>query len=286
MRSMTGYGTGVAKKGRWIFETEIKSVNHRNLSLNIYFPGEYSALDPLVRSLVKERIARGRVDLNINVVVEEGEVPEISLDTSLLQAYNQAIIQAVGKGMVSEEFKLSLPGVLRQKKTPELEEVKEVLQESIKQALEQLIFMQEREGETLKKEIEEYAKKIAEMVQSIKGILPEIQKEHYHKLKSKLESFLEENDFAEERIMMEAGVLAERSDIQEEIVRLESHLEHLSGALREKNAVGKKLDFIAQEMLREINTIGSKINNREVLYRVIELKSWVEKIREQVQNIL
>lgn len=286
MRSMTGYGTGVAKKGPWIFETEIKSVNHRNLSLNIYLPGEYSALDPLVRSLVKERIARGRVDLNINVVVEEGEVPEISLDTSLLQAYNQAIIQAVGKGMVSEEFKLSLPGVLRQKKTPELEEVKEVLQESIKQALEQLIFMQEREGETLKKEIEGYAKKIAEMVQNIKGILPEIQKEHYHKLKSKLESFLEENDFAEERIMMEAGVLAERSDIQEEIVRLESHLEHLSGALREKNAVGKKLDFIAQEMLREINTIGSKINNREVLYRVIELKSWVEKIREQVQNIL
>ncbi len=286
MRSMTGYGIGVAKKGRWIFEAEIKSVNHRNLSLNIYLPGEYSSLDPLVRSVVKERIARGRVDLNINVEVEEGEVPEISLDNNLLQAYNHAITQAVGRGMVSEEFKLSLPGVLRQKKTPELEEVKKVLQESVKQALEQLIFMQEREGETLKKEIEEYAKKIAEMVQNIKGILPEIQKEHYHKLKSKLESFLEENDFAEERIMMEAGVLAERSDIQEEIVRLESHLEHLSGALREKNAVGKKLDFIAQEMLREINTIGSKINNSEVLYRVIELKSWVEKIREQVQNIL
>ncbi len=286
MRSMTGYGTGVAKKGNWIFETEIKSVNHRNLSLNIYLPGEYSSLDPLVRSVVKERVSRGRIDLNINVEVEEGEIPEISLDQNLLQAYNQAIINAVGKGMVSEEFKLSLPGVLRQKKTPELEETIDVFQESLKQALDQLIFMQEREGETLKKEIEEYAKKIAEMVQNIKGVLPEIQKEHYHKLKSKLEKFLEENDYGEERILMEAGVLAERSDIQEEIVRIESHLEHLKIALEEDNAVGKKLDFIAQEMLREVNTIGSKINNREVLFRVIELKSWVEKIREQVQNIL
>ncbi len=286
MRSMTGYGTGVAKKGRWVFETEIKSVNHRNLSLNIYLPGDYSALDPLIRSIVKERVPRGRVDLNINVEVEEGEVPEICLDNNLLQAYNQAIMSAVGKGMVSEEFKLSLPGVLRQKKAPDLAETQELLQGSVKQALEQLIFMQEREGEALKKEIEEYRKKIAKMVQNIKGILPEIQKEHYHKLKSKLSTFLEENDFSEERIMMEAGVLADRSDIQEEIVRLESHLKHLENALQEKNAVGKKLDFIAQEMLREINTIGSKINNREVLYQVIELKSWVEKIREQVQNII
>ncbi len=286
MRSMTGYGTGTARKEAWVLEIEIKSVNHRNLSLHLYLPGEYSCLDPLIRSEIKERIARGRIDLNLNLEVEEGQAPEISLDKNLLQAYDHAINQAVGKGQVSEEFKLSLPGVIRQKKNPAIEEIQGVLEQALNLALDQLILMQEREGQALKKEIEGYGKKIAKMVQNIKGILPEIQKEHYQRLKTRLKDFLEENDFAEERIMMEAGVLAERSDIQEELVRLESHIDHLNNALDEKNAVGKKLDFIAQEILREINTIGSKINNREVLYRVIELKSWVEKIREQVQNIL
>jgi len=286
MRSMTGYGTGTARKGAWVLEIEIKSVNHRNLSLNLYLPGEYSALDPLIRFKIKERIPRGRIDLNLNLEVEEGQAPEISLDKDLLQAYEQAILEAVGEGQVSEEFKLSLPGVIRQKKTPAIEDIEGVLEEALNGALDQLILMQEGEGQALKKEIEEYGKKIAKMVQNIKGILPEIQKEHYQRLKTRLKDFLEDDDFGEERIMMEAGVLAERSDIQEELVRMESHIDHLNNALKEKNAVGKKLDFIAQEMLREINTIGSKINNREVLYRVIELKSWVEKIREQVQNIL
>ena len=286
MRSMTGYGKGIARNGPWIVEIEIKSLNHRNLSLNFHLPADMNSIDPFIRGIVKEKIERGRVDVSLKIDIEKEQAPEVDLNFTLYSAYKEAISEKVGAEKVGDEFILSLPGVLCQQKNPEIEEIKPQLGEAINEAIFSLIQMQEEEGEVLRSKILYYEEKIAKMVENIKGLLPQIQKDIYRNLKNKLENFLDEKELSEERIIMEAGVLAERSNAEEEIVRLESHLSHLKKSLQTDGPVGKKLDFIAQEILREINTLGSKVNDEQVLYQVIEMKSWVEKIREQVQNIL
>ncbi|MDD2498607.1 MAG: YicC family protein [Desulfitobacteriaceae bacterium] len=290
VKSMTGYGRGEAASDSHRITVEAKSVNHRFLEIVVRMPKQLLPLEEKIKSLVQEKVTRGRVDIFISLE-ENGEKKRlVKVDKELGLAYYNALRQLADTWGIPEKFDLvqmaSLPGLLSlENEEDDLEAVWSVINEALICAMDDLIGMRASEGEKLAKDLLKRRETIAAYVDSIAERSPLVVSEYQEKLSQRIQELLGEVQIDESRLANEVAFFADRASITEELVRLNSHLEQMSHILSHDDAVGRKLDFLGQEMNREINTIGSKANDLAIGRLVVEVKSELEKVREQVQNL-
>lgn len=290
IKSMTGFGRGEAQNQHYAVQIELKSVNHRYLDLFIRLPKQYNLLEEPLRAAIQGRIARGRVEVMVNVE-EFGEQERIvGINEALLGGYLQALktVQATlgSTEQITLDQILSLPDVLEIKE-PEvnLESLQEVFLEATHLALDDLENMRQVEGQRLTEDLLKKTLVVENLLDQVKEVAPLVVVDYRNRLQERLGELLDGTNITEERFLGEVAIFADRCSIDEELVRLSSHIQQLKGSLRSDQSVGRKLDFLIQEMNREVNTIGSKANNLQIASLVVEMKSELEKIREQVQNI-
>jgi uncharacterized protein (TIGR00255 family) len=288
---MTGYGRGETKSDSTNFVVEMKSVNHRYNDIIIRMPKKLSVLEERIRKLIKSSIKRGRIETYISIV-ESGETDiKIAPNVDLVKQYYASLKEIKNEIGLKDEITLSqltsFPDVFKVENEEQDEElIWQSLKPAINDALSSLIHMRKIEGSKLAEDIKNRGKKIYDIVKSIESQAPQIVKEYRDKLMDRVKELTDGTvEIDENRIAVEVSIYADRSNITEELVRLCSHLEQLNAILDESGAIGRKIDFLIQEMNREINTIGSKSSDIEISSAVIEVKSELEKIREQVQNI-
>lgn len=290
IKSMTGFGQGEAKNQHYGVQVELKSVNHRYLDLFIRLPKQYNQFEEPLRSAIQGRIARGRVEVMINVE-EFGEQERIvGINEALLQGYLQALDTV--RAVIGSTEQITLTQVLA---LPDLVEIQEpeldwdslqvVFLEATQLALDNLENMRKVEGQRLKEDLLAKTAVVESLVDQVSEIAPQVVEDYRKRLQERLGDLLDGTNITEERFLGEVAIFADRCSIDEELVRLSSHIQQLKGSLHSDQAVGRKLDFLIQEMNREVNTIGSKANNLRIASLVVEMKSELEKIREQVQNI-
>ena len=291
IRSMTGFGRGEAGDDVRLFVVEMKSVNHRYNDIVVRMPKRLSYFEEKVKDLVKNEIKRGRVELYISLEnIGEGDT-DIALNLPLAQKYLTCLKEIQEKLQIVDDISVSLlakfPDVIKVETAEEDEDKLWLcLKEASQKALQLLMNMREDEGKKLSEDIENRCDYISEIIKTIEKRSPQVVLEYKEKLRERVNELLDDSvQIDETRLNTEVVVYADKSAITEETVRLNSHIYQLKKALTEKQPVGRKLDFLIQEMNREVNTIGSKSNDLEIVSHVVELKSELEKIREQVQNI-
>ena len=292
MKSMTGFGSGTATKDGITCTVEIKTVNARFLDLFIRSPKQINPLESIIRGLVQDRITRGKVEVSVSIQ-DAGERPKTFTINSVLRKQIQELL-------VREEFyddpkKVPLQAVnsisnewIQQQDTPIAEDVlSEIVQESTNQALDALITMRTVEGKHIEQDLLSRITTLENIIKIIdenKAGAVDAYREH---IKGKIQEYLVslEASISEDRFLQEIALLADKTDITEEIVRFTSHVVQLKNTLVDENSIGRKVDFILQEMNREVNTIGSKAMDSSITEFVVQLKCELEKIREQVQNV-
>ena len=292
MKSMTGFGSGTATKDGITCTVEIKSVNARFLDLFIRSPKQMNPFESIIRGMVQDRINRGKVEVSVSSQ-DAGERPKTFTINSVLRKQIQELL-------VQEEFyddpkKVPLQAVnsisndwIQQQDTPIAEEVlSDIVKEATSSALDALIAMRAVEGEHIQQDLVDRIVTLENIISQIdinKVGAVEAYREH---IRSKIQEYLVslEASISEERFLQEIAILADKTDITEEIVRFSSHVVQLKNTLTDKNPIGRKVDFILQEMNREVNTIGSKAMDSNITEFVVQLKCELEKIREQVQNV-
>ena len=292
MKSMTGFGSGTATKDGITCTVEIKSVNARFLDLFIRSPKQINPFETIIRGLVQDRITRGKVEVSVSIQ-DAGERPKTFTINSVLRKQIQELL-------VQEEFyddpkKVPLQAVnsisnewIQQQDTPIAEDVlSEIVKESTTQALDALIAMRTVEGKHIEQDLLSHISTLENVIKHIdanKAGAVEAYREH---IKGKIQEYLVslEASISEDRFLQEIALLADKTDITEEIVRFTSHVVQLKNTLVDENSIGRKVDFILQEMNREVNTIGSKAMDSSITEFVVQLKCELEKIREQVQNV-
>lgn len=292
MKSMTGFGSGTATKDGITCTVEIKSVNARFLDLFIRSPKQINPFESIIRGLVQDRITRGKVEVSVSIQ-DAGERAKTFTINSVLRKQIQELL-------VQEEFyddpkKVPLQAVnsisnewIQQHDTPIAEDVlSEIVQESTNQALDALITMRTVEGKHIEQDLLSRITTLENIIKIIdenKAGAVDAYREH---IKGKIQEYLVslEASISEDRFLQEIALLADKTDITEEIVRFTSHVVQLKNTLVDENSIGRKVDFILQEMNREVNTIGSKAMDSSITEFVVQLKCELEKIREQVQNV-
>ena len=292
MKSMTGFGSGIATKDGITCTVEIKSVNARFLDLFIRSPKQMNPFESIIRGMVQDRINRGKVEVSVSIQ-DAGERPKTFTINSVLRKQIQELL-------VQEEFyddpkKVPLQAVnsisndwIQQQDPPIAEEVlSDIVKEATSSALDALIAMRAVEGEHIQQDLVDRIVTLENIISQIdtnKVGAVEAYREH---IRSKIQEYLVslEASISEERFLQEIAILADKTDITEEIVRFSSHVVQLKNTLTDKNPIGRKVDFILQEMNREVNTIGSKAMDSNITEFVVQLKCELEKIREQVQNV-
>ncbi|HHW66759.1 MAG: hypothetical protein PWP07_1915 [Epulopiscium sp.] len=290
IRSMTGYGLGEAVLNGKKFTVEIRSVNHRYSDINIRMPRTMNYLEENVKNFLKDRISRGKIDVFISFESTSGDDYEISLNESLAEAYVKALKKIKENNDVIDDISVSLiskfPDVITiNKKEDDKDFLWGLLEKSLIEAFNAFILMREKEGSKLQKDLLEKSLKLEEHLSVIKERSPYLVQEYKIKLEKRLQEILPNHSLDENRIAVEVALFADKCSIDEEIVRLESHISQFRDIITTEDVVGRKLDFLAQEMNREVNTIGSKANDLQITHSVVELKSEIEKIREQIQNL-
>ena len=290
IRSMTGFGRGSSEKDGKSYTIEIKSVNHRYFETNIRMPRVLIAFEDKIRKIIGEKVKRGKLDVFVTQGNYDKEDVEAYLNEKLADSYMNCFRILKDKYDLRDDMSVvqiaRLPEVvtLRQKEE-DITEAFEQIEECLTEALEALLFMREREGEKLLEDVISKCDLIHELVEKVKERAPFVVSEYKEKLTQRLATLHKEVEFDENRVAMEVAIFADKAGIDEEIVRLNSHIVQMKETLILDEPIGRKLDFIIQEMNRETNTIASKANDLEILNTVITLKSEIEKIREQVQNI-
>lgn len=290
VKSMTGYGWGEAGIQGKYFTIELKAVNHRYNEVVIRLPRTLSPLEERIRRLIQSRIARGRVDGFLNMKDSDEKTTAVKVDKELAGAYYKAIKELQESLDIDGKIKLKnlvdLPGVLSLEDPPEnVEDWWPAVLEALEIALKSLIGMRVEEGKQLASDLMNRVDLISSLNAKIRDRSPVVIEEYRERLAVRLKDFMKDGGLPPERLAAEAAIFAERSNITEETVRLDSHLKQARSCLEAGEPVGRKLDFIVQEMNREINTIASKANDLEISRWAVEVKSELEKIREQVQNI-
>ena len=295
IRSMTGFGRGEYSDEISKVTVEIRSVNHRYLDIFVKMPRRYSFAEDTIKSAIKERVHRGKVEVSVSVDNIGKSDSDVRLDKELAARYYNVLSELRDSFDFGEESRVSLsliakmPDVIVTTPAAEDEEAmaKRLLGATSK-ALDDFCSMREAEGEKLAADLSARADTIQEIRDRIDKRAPEIEKEYAAKFKARVEEILGGvYEVPEERIALEAAIFADKANITEELVRLGSHISQLRKFLQSdgREAIGKKIDFLIQEMNREANTIGSKSNDREITSSMLELKAEIEKVREQVQNI-
>ncbi|WP_213974417.1 YicC/YloC family endoribonuclease [Tepidanaerobacter acetatoxydans] len=288
IKSMTGYGRG-ENIGKYHWIVEIRSVNHRFLDIFVRLPKPWLFLEEKVKNYIKGKIVRGRVDVFINLYNENVPV-NIKIDKTLVNNYYKKLIELkdeIGfEGPISLSLLSLMPNIFNvEEEFPTEQELWDTLVPSIDDALENLFKMREKEGENLWKDLYKRLEIIKNRTKSIEELAKVAPAEYRKKLMFNLEQLCSDISLDQQRIEMEVALFAEKACITEEIVRLNSHLDQMKELVNSKEAVGRKMDFIAQEMFREVNTIAAKSLDCSISKEVIDIKSELEKIREQIQNI-
>jgi len=288
--SMTGYGQGSSRSEAWVINVQARSVNHRFCEVAVRLPRQYAGLEEKVRRSVQEGIARGRVEISVTVEPGEAKKKSLIVDRPLAQAYVNALQDLAASLSLPAAVDISLlarfPDVLTLSEPEEdLEALWSEMSGAIATALAALRQMRENEGAALSQDIAHRTAKIGQIIKTIEERSGLVVEEARERLKTRLAELLGNVELDENRLLMEIAILADKSNITEELIRLQSHLEQLGRTLREGKEVGRKLDFLLQEINREVNTIGSKSSDYTIAAAVVETKSELEKIREQVQNL-
>ncbi|MGI8639413.1 MAG: YicC/YloC family endoribonuclease [Pyrinomonadaceae bacterium] len=291
MKSMTGFGRGAVSGENFAVSVEIKTVNNRYLDLNLRLPNELQSLEANLKRLISTRLSRGRIDVFINF--ERTSDVAYELNRPLIAGYLTALKQ------MQEEFSLTgepdmnyiarLPNALQTKAEDVHADFTEGIENACSIALDELEKMREIEGKSLEDELNFRLRAIENHLPQIEAESENVAEEYRQRLTKRIEKLLSKSESEIEldgaRLAQEVAYLADRSDISEEITRLKSHIEQFRAIMKEDKEVGKRLDFLTQELNREANTIASKTNNLTVKEAALEIKSEIEKIREQVQNI-
>lgn len=290
MKSMTGYGMALLKSENYMTKVEVKSVNSRYLELNLRVPKDFMAIEDKIRQIIKSKLKRGKVDLYLSYDVTSPDLQELSLNKDLAKAYYRDMEDLRNMLEIDEKITLRdivlLEGVLKKSSTNETD--KELLSQVLKtveEAVENLDEMRKVEGENLKIDLENKIVNVEELVGEIKTLAPKVIEENEKKFTENIYERLKEEDLDLPRLTTELAIMADKLSIDEEITRLSYHISQFNGIIKDKDSVGRKLDFLLQEFNREANTIGSKTTSSEILKLVVSLKSEIEKIREQIQNI-
>lgn len=288
MNSMTGYGKGVAESAGRKVGVEIKSVNHRFLDMNIKLPRTLGFAEDIIRSEVKGAIARGHLDIYVNYERESGG--KISMDEQLARDYCTMAAKAAMKFSITNDLSVSalfrMPEVVVVKEEDEDEEaVGKLVEQAVREALNGLSVMRAKEGEMLMRDFSEKLANISAFVDEVEKLAPVTVEEHKNRMRERITEMLGDVAFDEARLMNEVAFFADKVAVDEEIARLRSHIAHFKDICAAGGALGKKLDFIVQEMNRETNTIGSKCSDSKIAQCVISAKCEIEKVREQVQNV-
>lgn len=290
IKSMTGFGRCEISEEQRKFTVELKGVNHRYLDVNIRMPKKLNFFETSIRNLLKQYVQRGKVD--IFITYEDTSENQVSLkyNAALAEEYLKYFKQMQEQFSLDNDIRVSAlsryPEVLTmEEQAVDEEELWNGLEKALKGAFSQFVETRIVEGENLKKDILGKLDELLELVAFIETRSPEIVTEYRAKLETKVKELLEDTQIDEGRIAAEVVIFADKICTDEETVRLKSHIEHVRTTLEETEGIGRKLDFIAQEMNREANTILSKANDLEVSNHAIDLKTGIEKIREQIQNI-
>lgn len=288
--SMTGFGRAEVSVGTRDIIVEIKSVNHRYFEFSCRTGRGYSFLEDKLKKYVNERVGRGKVDMYVSITENDDTSVEVELNKPLAAGYVNAMHALAEEYGITDDISvtgLSRFGDIFQIHRPPTDEdaVFADVKVAADIALEQFLSMRRVEGEKLKEDILNRAETIIAIVGEIEERSPVTVQEYRDRLYARLQEILSSNDIDEQRILTEAAVFADKVAVDEETVRLRSHFDQMRAFLSADEPVGRKLDFIVQEMNREANTIGSKVTDSQLAHKVVEIKGEIEKIREQVQNI-
>lgn len=290
IKSMTGFGRCEITEGQRKFTVELKSVNHRYLDVNIRMPKKLNFFESAIRNLLKQYAQRGKVDIFITYEDSSENQVALKYNAALAEEYLSYLKQMQESFGLDNDIRVSTlsryPEVLTmEEQVVDEKELWNGLEKALKGAFTQFVETRTVEGENLKKDILAKLDEMLELVAYIETRSPEIVTEYRAKLENKVKELLGDTQIDEGRLAAEVIIFADKICTDEETVRLKSHIEHMRSTLEEKEGIGRKLDFIAQEMNREANTILSKANDLDVSNHAIDLKTGIEKVREQIQNI-
>ena len=290
MNSMTGYGRGEAARGGAKFTVEISTVNRKQAELSLYLPRELDALESRARDEINAKVSRGRIAARVQWTAKSGDRAQVEIDRNLAKEYAKEY-RKLGTdlklgGEVSLDTILRAPGVLQTSEEElDVESLWTPLRTAVRAALKELLAMRAREGANLKKDLQKRIDALQKSVKAVKRQAPKTVRRHREALLDRLNQSGLDLKLDDERVLKEVALFADRIDITEELTRLESHFGQFADYAKSKGPVGRTLDFLSQEMNREVNTIGSKANDPVISRLVVAMKSELEKFREQVQNV-
>lgn len=290
LKSMTGFGRATAETDGYFITVELKSVNHRYFDFNCRLPRQYGFAEEKLKSYINSRVSRGKIDCFLGVEALKTDDAEVVVNHTLASAYVNALKELAGTYFLKEDYGAStvarFPDVLVLKKADEDEDKLWSLIEPVAdEAVTKFIKMREIEGEKMRADIASRADYILNCVSYIEKRSPETVKEYNDKLIARVHELIGDVSLDEGRIIQEVAVFADKVAVAEETVRLRSHISQLQSFLNSNEPIGRKMDFLVQEINREANTIGSKASDVEIARKVVDIKAEVEKIREQIQNI-
>ena len=289
MRSMTGCGRSQQREGAWEVTVELKAVNHRFLDIACRLPRSLAFLEEIVRKTLNARLRRGHVDVFVTVARTDASDRQVQVDEALAAAYRDAaerLAEVLGRAQRLDLAQLmAMEGVVTVTESDMDEEaVSAACRRAMDEAIDQLCAMREREGESLRADLTVHLDAAAALRENILLRAPKVVEDYRTRLQQRLAQ-LGADGVEPQRVAQEVAIMADRCAIDEELSRLESHIGQLRAYLDTKGEIGKKLDFLIQEMNREANTIGSKASDAQIAQQVVDLKSEIEKLREQVQNV-
>jgi len=290
VKSMTGYGRGEASSLDKKISVEAKSVNHRFLEIVVRMPKQILPLEERIKKVVQERINRGRVDLFLTLEETGDKKRLVKVDKALGLAYYNALRELAESCRIPEKVDLvdlsQMPGVLNlEDEEDDIEAIWPLVKDAVEKAVQGLVNMRTVEGQKLADDLKTRSNIISQYIVHIEERSPIVVQEYGEKLSQRIKELLTEVEVDESKLANEVAFFADRASITEELVRLKSHLDQMGDILESNDSIGRKLDFLVQEMNREINTIGSKANDLTINRYVVEVKSELEKVREQVQNL-
>ena len=290
MRSMTGYGRGESELGGVKIRVEINSVNRKQSDVVVNLPRELAALEPRIRQLINERLSRGRTNVVVVYDASASAARKLALDPALARSYHNAMRTLQRELSVAGEITLGMilqaPGVMRFAEDGlEPNDSWPAVEKALESALNELIRMRQREGKHLAKDLIHRLKLVRQSLKEVRKMHPAVAARYRDTLRERIHKAGFDLAPEDERLLKEIAFFADRSDVSEELTRLESHLAQFAHHLRKDEPVGRTLEFITQEISRELNTLGAKAGDAEISRHVVACKSEVEKIREQIQNL-
>ena len=290
IKSMTGYGKSTLEINSRKYQVEIKSLNHRYLDISIRMPKQLSYLEETIKQQISSKISRGKIDVFISWENNSIEGRTIKINTALAKAYIEELRKLAEEENLSDNIEVNdiarYPDVLIVQENQEDETIKNEIIEVVNKAVNNLVEMKQNEGIKIAEDLQKRLDYIQEKVNKVKEFSTGLINEYIVKLEERIKELLPNNqEIDKNRLMQEVVIYADKCSIEEEVTRLNSHIGQFKEFLKSDEAVGKKLDFIIQEMNRETNTIGSKSNNLNITNGVIDMKTEIENLREQVQNI-